>query len=188
MNLHAIGQFIKQLRKSNKLTQKELADKLNISAQAVSRWENGESLPDTFLLMDLADILNVTVDMLLKAGLPNKENIAIKKFNVLDVEKGFQALESIKTYFGEKSLFYIGMINGISKIMNFDFEDCLKNYRKLLYKEVIISALNSGCGYYIEKEEVEQLFQDNYKTYEFIKTYDNEYWKNIYQLNLEKNK
>ena len=58
-------------------------------------------------------------------------------------------------------------------------------YRKALYKEVIISALN--LGYYVDKEDVEELFQDNYKSYEHIKSYNNEYWKKVLDYNLNKN-
>ena len=47
----AILEFILQ---NNNCTQKELADQLNISPQAVSRWENGDALPDTLLLLDLS--------------------------------------------------------------------------------------------------------------------------------------
>ena len=50
MDIKAIGQFIKTMRKKEQITQKELAEQLNISPQAVSRWENGEALPDTMLL------------------------------------------------------------------------------------------------------------------------------------------
>lgn len=184
MDIKTIGQFIKTMRKKEQITQKELAEKLNISPQAVSRWENGEALPDTLLLLDLAKILNVSVDLILEAGQPECYYERTEKFNVLDVPKGFEAIESVKKYFGEKSLFYIGMIQGISKIMNFDFEETLEKNKKVLYVEVIISALN--MGYYVDKEEVEQLFKDNYKTYELIKSYDNEYWKKTLQFNLSK--
>ena len=184
MDIKAIGQFIKTMRKSKNLTQKELADKMAISAQAVSRWENGDALPDTMLLLDLAEYLGVSVDIILKAGNPSFEVERTEKFNVLDVPNGFDAMESVKKYFGENSLFYIGMIQGISKIMNFNFEEALQKNRRILYLEVIISAVNSG--YYIDKEEVEELFKDNYKTYEIIKSYDNEYWKKVLEHNLNK--
>ena len=184
MDIKAIGQFIKTMRKSKKITQKELAEKLNITAQAVSRWENGDALPDTMILLDLATYLGVSVDLILKAGNPNVDFERKVKFNVLDVPKGFEAIESVKQYFGDKSLFYIGMIQGISKIMNFDFEEALEKNKRILYLEVIISAVN--LGYYVDKEEVEELFKDNYKTYEIIKTYDNEYWKKVYEINLSK--
>ena len=185
IEIKAIGQFIKTMRKSKNITQKELAEKLNITAQAVSRWENGEALPDTMILLDLAEYLGVTVDLILKAGNPSSDFERKEKFHVLDVPKGFEAIESVKKYFGDKSLFYIGMIQGISKIMNFDFEEALEKNKRILYLEVIISAVN--LGYYVDKEEVEELFKDNYKTYEIIKTYDNEYWKKVNEHNLTKN-
>ena len=177
MDIKAIGQFIRTMRKTNKLTQADLAEKLCISSQAVSKWENGESLPDTMLLIDLSKVLNVSIDLILNAGcpsLPKKE-----KFEVLNVPKAFEAIKLVKTYLGEDSLFYIGMVKGISQIMNFDFEEALEKHINILYKEAIISVLNQG--YYVEKEEVEQIFNDNYKTYEFIKSYDNKYWKDVYE-------
>ena len=61
-----IGKTIKQLRKEHNLTQEKLAEKLNVSAQAVSKWENGSNMPDITLLVDIADCFNVTVDELLK--------------------------------------------------------------------------------------------------------------------------
>ena len=54
-----------------------------------------------------------------------------------------------------------------------------------MYAEVIISAIN--LGYCVDKEEVEELFQDNYKSYEHIKSYNNEYWKKVLDYNLNKN-
>jgi tellurite methyltransferase len=56
---------ISRYRKDLGLTQENLANKLNISFQAVSKWENGQSVPDTVLLPELARILNVSVDKLL---------------------------------------------------------------------------------------------------------------------------
>ncbi len=55
---------ILKLRKENGLTQEALADKLCISFQAVSKWENGQSLPDILLLPTLADIFNIGIDEL----------------------------------------------------------------------------------------------------------------------------
>ena len=59
---HHIGNFIAQRRKELGLTQQKLAQQLNISFQAVSKWENGTAFPDISLLATLAHILNTTVD------------------------------------------------------------------------------------------------------------------------------
>ena len=53
------------LRKANKLTQLELAEKLNYSDKAISKWERGESLPDIIILKQLADMYGVSVDYIL---------------------------------------------------------------------------------------------------------------------------
>lgn len=59
------GQRFLKLRKSRNLTQEDIAKKLNISAQAVSKWENDISYPDISLLPEIASIFNITVDELL---------------------------------------------------------------------------------------------------------------------------
>ena len=60
-----IGERIKHYRLQNQMTQEKLAVELNISFQAVSKWERNESLPDITLIARLAEILNVTCDALL---------------------------------------------------------------------------------------------------------------------------
>lgn len=59
------GQKISDLRKSMNLTQDELASRLNISPQAVSKWENGRAMPELSLLVELAEILDSTIDAIL---------------------------------------------------------------------------------------------------------------------------
>lgn len=59
------GQRFQRLRKNAGLTQEDVATKLNITAQAVSKWENDVSAPDISVLVELSDILNVTLNELL---------------------------------------------------------------------------------------------------------------------------
>ena len=61
-----LGLNIKKHRLSKEMTQEELAEKLNISRQSVSKWERAESCPDTDNLIELAKIYNVTLDESLK--------------------------------------------------------------------------------------------------------------------------
>lgn len=71
-----IGEFISSLRKEKKMSQKDLADKLNVSISAVSKWERGKCLPDVSLFNDLCDILSITINELLKGErkVENKES------------------------------------------------------------------------------------------------------------------
>ncbi len=61
MDQQKIGRFIAQRRKEKGLTQMQLAEKLNITDRAVSKWETGRSLPDAALMTELCEILNVTL-------------------------------------------------------------------------------------------------------------------------------
>ncbi|WP_049660428.1 helix-turn-helix domain-containing protein [Bacillus sp. FJAT-27231] len=65
MNSESMAAFIRELRKSKNMTQKELAERLNITDKAVSKWERGLSYPDISILSSLADILGVSVSELL---------------------------------------------------------------------------------------------------------------------------
>ena len=76
MNYDKTGKFIAALRKEKELTQNELAEKLNITDRAVSRWERGKGCPDISLLEDLSKILDVSIIELLKGEkLNNKQKL-----------------------------------------------------------------------------------------------------------------
>ena len=59
---HQVAKNLVYYRKAHKLTQGELAKKLNYSDKAISKWERGESLPDVFVLMTLAELFGVTLN------------------------------------------------------------------------------------------------------------------------------
>ncbi len=69
-----IAKNISILRKEKQMTQFELAEALNYSDKAVSKWERGESIPDVVVLKAIADIFGVTVDYLLEEEHPKKKN------------------------------------------------------------------------------------------------------------------
>ena len=68
MEQKAMGEFIAALRKANGLTQKQLAEKLNVSDKSVSRWECGDGAPDLALIPVLAEVFGVTCDELLRGA------------------------------------------------------------------------------------------------------------------------
>ena len=68
-----VGQFIAECRKKKDLTQAQLAEKLNITGRAISKWENGKAMPDSALMLDLCDILGITVNELLCGEVSDQE-------------------------------------------------------------------------------------------------------------------
>lgn len=77
------GAFVAALRKEKGLTQKELAQKLFLSDKAVSKWETGASIPDTALLIPLADILGITVTELLECRRSEKATLNAEEAEAL---------------------------------------------------------------------------------------------------------
>lgn len=80
MNSERVSKIIKEIRTKNNLTQKEFADKYNVTYQAVSKWENGKNLPDITLLRDICNDYNIDISDLL---LLNKKKNNNKKYFIL---------------------------------------------------------------------------------------------------------
>jgi transcriptional regulator with XRE-family HTH domain len=66
LNLVAIGKYITKLRNENNLSQQQLADTLYVTHQAVSKWENGLSIPNIEIMAELTKLFNITIDDLLR--------------------------------------------------------------------------------------------------------------------------
>ena len=64
-----IGKFIASCRKEQGMTQAVLAEKLGISDRAISKWETGKSMPDSGIMLDLCELLKITVNELLSASI-----------------------------------------------------------------------------------------------------------------------
>lgn len=86
MDAYVIGNNIAKWRKEKGLTQDQLAEQLSVSAQAVSKWENGVSLPDITLLPQLAGIFRVTLDQLFSRE-PEPETQYVRPENRKDPDK-----------------------------------------------------------------------------------------------------
>lgn len=116
MNLKKVGIFIAECRKSKKLTQEQLAEKLCITDRAVSKWERGLSLPDASVMLDLCNILDISVNELLCG-----ENIDMKDYKekneelLLELAKQDEAknkklMMSMWTILATDVIFYFGIL------------------------------------------------------------------------------
>ena len=79
MDQDKIGSFIKSIRQEHNLTQKQLADKLGVTYQAVSKWENGKNIPDIAIIKEISKEFNIDINELLEGEKQNKS----KKNNII---------------------------------------------------------------------------------------------------------
>ena len=75
MDQEKIGKFIAELRKEKNITQEQLAEKLGVTSKSISRWENGNTMPDYTLLKDLCNELDININELLSG-----EKIKVKDY------------------------------------------------------------------------------------------------------------
>ena len=80
-------------RKELGYTQQQLAEKLNISDKVVSKWETGRSLPDTSMLTDLAEVLEISVSELLKSDTVSKTTV--KETFITETGTKYNTMENI---------------------------------------------------------------------------------------------
>ena len=92
-----LSEKITKLRKGNGWSQEDMAEKMNISRQAISRWENGTALPDANNILQLSKLFNVTADYLLNEDYSSDNDIPC-------VKEACDLLEIQKTRYGKRFL------------------------------------------------------------------------------------
>jgi transcriptional regulator with XRE-family HTH domain len=157
VNPEKVGLQISSLRKGKQLTQSELGARLNISFQAISKWERGEALPDTSILISLAKVLETSVDNILMGG--DKVIQCKGKLAVKDMREGINCLERAGFLLGKNNPIYRHAIDGISERMNNDIDSMLEyDYLKeCLILEAILQ--NMILGYYFDPVDVKENFK-----------------------------
>ena len=88
------GKFIADMRKTQGLTQKELAEKLGLSDKTISKWECGNGMPDNSIMLELCDILHISVNELLSGERLSSENYSQKaEENIMNLIQNTDATE-----------------------------------------------------------------------------------------------
>ena len=152
-----VGRQIADLRKVKGLTQSQLGERLNISFQAVSKWERGETLPDIGILLDLAKVLETTVDHILNGGQRMMEYT--RRVSVAQIREGIECFVHIGELLGKDNLFYIGAMEGIDQKMNMEFEKYLADpyTREAMIAEALVQNIAGGA--YVDLSDVQRSFQ-----------------------------
>ncbi|MBQ3519639.1 MAG: helix-turn-helix transcriptional regulator [Clostridia bacterium] len=157
MDVKNVGAQIANLRKAKGITQSELGERIGVSFQAVSKWERGETLPDTSLLPDLARILETTVDFIL---LGCEKVIEYKgKCTVADMKKGLHCLKNAGEYLGAENIIYRAAIKGINTDLNTDIEEAFRN--DYVFEAFLAEAIiqNLIAGFYVDISDVKNNFK-----------------------------
>lgn len=205
MNSDKIGKFISDLRKKNNLTQQSLANLLGVTYQAVSKWENGKSIPDIMILKEISKHFNVSIDELIEGEKSKKSKsffkylmlsiiillviiiivITIKEsghfeFRGLSTNNNEFSINGVMAFSKDKSSIYISNIN-YHKSDNEEYKVLECNlYQKINNVETKIST----CGDLNDNTNESTTLNDLLKNISFkIDNYDNK-CKNLKESNL----
>ena len=118
MDLIKIGKYIAEKRKALGLTQKQLAEKLNMSDKSVSKWERGICLPDVSIYMELCSILRISINEFLAGEDIDAENVIEKSdSNLIQITK-----DEFKTLTIYVSEYQSGTLISKSKVADLDYD------------------------------------------------------------------
>lgn len=143
--LQPIGKNIRKLRKERNLTQEELAELLNVTSQAVSKWENGTGMPDISQIIPLASVFGVSTDLLFGVSDKNEQNdveriieelhTKNKNLEIDDYEEYKQKIEVLKHYPNNFTLIYSCFVTGCLILCSEWQEKLSKEELKAIYNE-----------------------------------------------------
>lgn len=145
MNQKLISRYLQQQRKNHGLTQEDLAQKLSISRQAVSKWETGSTIPDLNLLLSLSKLYKITVNDILE---PRIEKSKINDFEEI-IEKDRDELIAVLSNFTKEEIVKASM--GASPSVN-DFLEGLLPEINFIAEQLKIGR--------IKADEIEQAQND----------------------------
>lgn len=155
MNLNSklMGSFLQAERKRMGLTQSDLAEKVNVTPQAVSNWERGETLPDISLLPDLAEALHCSADAILSGG---KGCGGFRRhITVAQMQEALSALDRIGELLGRDHFIYQCIIDALNNRMNTTLETSFSDPHifDVFTVEFLLACI--GNGDYVDPKDVE---------------------------------
>jgi len=172
MDNKKIGATIALLRNNKNMTQADLGERIGVSFQAVSKWERGETLPDISLLPNLADVLDTSIDYILRCGEPK---FSFKgKIKVTDIIDGINHLKKVGELLGSENIIYRYAIDGINNGMNIDIEPAFTD--DFIFEAFVAEAIiqNLMQGMYVDVTDVTRSFKHEHfrnVVLEYLKKY-----------------
>lgn len=170
-----IGRFIAQCRKGRGLTQLQLADKLNITDRAISKWETGKAMPDSSIMLELCHVLHITVNDLLSGEVVTMNDYNEKTEKLLlemakqkeDADKRLLALEIL-----------IGILSMII-LLGFTFIASFLNMEDWLRVVLVVAGFVigfAGLFYALWLEQVAGFYACGKCGHRYVPTYQSVLW------------
>ncbi len=151
-----IGKFITECRKNKNMTQAQLAEKLNITDRAVSKWETGKGMPDSSIMLELCNELGITVNELLSGEVIEMNNYGKKaEENLFELNKNNEKKRKMLLRSGVIIVFLVliliimGLYKYIVKISKDNLNNTLSNNEEIYQ---IVSAVEEA-GFTLEIKE-----------------------------------
>lgn len=167
-----IGKFISSKRKEKNITQSELAEKLNITDRAISKWENGVCLPDASTMPDLCKILDITINDLFSGKVVDmKENENQLEENLLEMvrlkEQRDKELLVMEIFIGVMISMIMVTCILIASLVS------MQDWLRVILIMIGIIPFAIGIFYAIRIEQIAGYYECEHCHYKYVPTYKN---------------
>lgn len=167
-----IGKFIAQRRKLKDLTQMQLAEKLNITDRAISKWENGRSLPDCSIMLQLCSELEITVNDLLHGEVVKMENYKENSEQLLlemvkQKEESDKLLLKMENIIGIISIIFLLTLCFLASFLN------MKDWLRIVLIVLGFVVSFPGLFYALRLEQIAGYYECQHCHHKYVPTYKN---------------
>ena len=165
-----IGKFIAECRKKANLTQMQLAEKLNITDRAISKWETGKSMPDSSIMLELCDILGISVNDLLCGEIVTMANYNKKlENNLLEIikqkEQADKRLLSIEVFIGITATIVLFALIFVAAFIQ------METWLRISLIAFGFILFLAGCFYALRIEQVAGYYECEHCKHRYVPTY-----------------
>ena len=165
-----IGKFIAECRKKENLTQMQLAEKLNITDRAVSKWETGKAMPDSSIMFELCDALKITVNDLLSGEVVTMDNYNKElENNLLDMikqkEQADKRLLSVEVFIGITATIVLFTLIFVAAFIQ------METWLKISLVVFGFILFLAGCFYALRIEQVAGYYECKHCKHRYVPTY-----------------
>ena len=165
-----IGKFIADCRKKTNLTQMQLAEKLNITDRAISKWETGKSLPDSSIMLELCDILGISVNDLLCGEIVTMANYNKElENNLLEMikqkEQADKRLLSIEVFIGITAIIVLFALIFVAAFIQ------METWLRISLIAFGFILFLAGCFYALRIEQVAGYYECEHCKHRYVPTY-----------------